>query len=420
MKNIYLMAGALSLAAPHVCAQETAPAPDKAPVVLATPPVSSTSQSAGYNLLVEAGKLILPGENGSPAATETYAPEENLRRQRLAVARNAPALALARRALQLPIDTPIDDAGNFGPNGSFRELARQFIQESAVREADGDFAGALDSRFDCIEMGAAVSRGPITSLLVGSAIESVGHRDLAPIAAKLDRPQSRAAAARLQRIAARRPTFAEVLRIESQMNLRLALPMLPNAEARAKMLTPEALKEAKAEGASDKEVREFLALTPETLRANNARLYNTLIGAAGISYRLAPMVPLPRDLDNLTGNIAPIIQNPQNRFAFERSVAQNRLLQSALQLRAVKLETGTYPENFSAPRDPFADEKPLVYRRVGENYLLYSVGPDARDNGGKPLQSQRRRFDPESGLFRVSPLRGVMIDSRGDLLAPAL
>jgi hypothetical protein len=70
-----LLCGALSIAA---FAQETPP--------------------NGYDTLIAAGKLILPGENGAPSTSDAnLSPQENLRRQRLAVARNAPALRCCAR-----------------------------------------------------------------------------------------------------------------------------------------------------------------------------------------------------------------------------------------------------------------------------------------------------------------------------------
>jgi hypothetical protein len=36
------------------------------------------------------------------------------------------------------------------------------------------------------------------------------------------------------------------------------------------------------------------------------------------------------------------------------------------------------------PSDPFSSH-PLVYRPTATNWLLYSVGPDLVDDGGKPI-----------------------------------
>lgn len=58
-----------------------------------------------------------------------------------------------------------------------------------------------------------------------------------------------------------------------------------------------------------------------------------------------------------------------------------------------RLASGVTPETVDAlvpgrlpvvPRDPFADGKPLIARRVGGIWSVYSVGPDGEDDGGPP------------------------------------
>jgi hypothetical protein len=47
----------------------------------------------------------------------------------------------------------------------------------------------------------------------------------------------------------------------------------------------------------------------------------------------------------------------------------------------------------AVPLDPF-DGRPLRYSPTGEGYVLYSVGPDKLDDGGRPNQRYRRRGEP--------------------------
>jgi hypothetical protein len=37
--------------------------------------------------------------------------------------------------------------------------------------------------------------------------------------------------------------------------------------------------------------------------------------------------------------------------------------------------------------DPF-DGQPLRYRNQGTGYVLYSIGPDLKDDGGKPMNGK--------------------------------
>jgi len=60
-------------------------------------------------------------------------------------------------------------------------------------------------------------------------------------------------------------------------------------------------------------------------------------------------------------------------------------------LEALRVEKGAYPENLgklvpeyvdALPQDTFSGQD-FVYRRDGDGYVLYSVGPNSRDDGGK-------------------------------------
>jgi hypothetical protein len=64
---------------------------------------------------------------------------------------------------------------------------------------------------------------------------------------------------------------------------------------------------------------------------------------------------------------------------------------TGLACRLYKNRTGQYPENLEAlvpgilkdvPVDPFTG-KPLIYRREGEGFIVYSLGSNERDDGGR-------------------------------------
>jgi hypothetical protein len=77
-----------------------------------------------------------------------------------------------------------------------------------------------------------------------------------------------------------------------------------------------------------------------------------------------------------------------------------RLLMADLAVRLYQQEHERLPEQLSdlvrqylaaVPIDPYSD-KPLIYRPDGKSFVLYSVGHDGRDDGG------RRRPEGESLL----------------------
>ncbi len=414
--------GSLFIAAPIARAQEVAPT-----VTAPTPNMAQDAAKNGYETLIAAGKLILPGENGRPSASErNLLPQENLRRQRVAVARNAPALKLLREALQMPIEAPMIENEEeaitaIAPFARFREMARQLRQESDVRAADGDFVGALDSRLTSLELGAAVSRGVAFSMLVGVAIEAVARSNFETLAAKLDAAQIRALLPRMKALTARRPKYSQNLQFEKASNIRFALfnskGFLETDQATRLHNIDEFRKEFEL---SDAQMREFIAMTPQTLTEQLSKVLDGFIAREELPFQSAQKAKLPPApsgfVRNLTFPLDGIFASA--RFNYERNRAADLLLQSALELRAIKLETGAYPTTFDAPLDPFGDKEPLTYERNGATYLLYSIGPDGIDNGGKPFPTTRQQFNPDTGQLQTVVSRAVRADSRGDILAP--
>jgi hypothetical protein len=90
------------------------------------------------------------------------------------------------------------------------------------------------------------------------------------------------------------------------------------------------------------------------------------------------------------------------------------LTKLAFALAAYQADNGTYPEKFAdlvpeyvaeVPKDIFNDAE-LHYQRDGDGYLLYSVGPNGRDDGGKATEV-RTMADWDDIAIRIP-------DSRGD------
>jgi hypothetical protein len=82
--------------------------------------------------------------------------------------------------------------------------------------------------------------------------------------------------------------------------------------------------------------------------------------------------------------------------AEQRTAATLDLTRLALALAAYRAEHAEYPDTLdqlvptdieTVPRDRFT-AGPLVYRRTGEGYLLYSVGPNGQDDGGRGQTEQ--------------------------------
>jgi len=91
--------------------------------------------------------------------------------------------------------------------------------------------------------------------------------------------------------------------------------------------------------------------------------------------------------------------------------ARLRLLTVELALRCCRQEHGKPPARLddlvpaylkTVPQDPFSG-KPLVYRPQGTNWLLYSVGPDRVDDGGKTVAASPAFSGIKGDVFFDSP-----------------
>jgi hypothetical protein len=88
-----------------------------------------------------------------------------------------------------------------------------------------------------------------------------------------------------------------------------------------------------------------------------------------------------------------ILQIDKQRFQNldKRGLVRLQLVETRLALELYRRENGQWPAGLkdlvpkylaAIPADPFSTSS-LIYRRQDDRFLLYSVGPDGRDNGGR-------------------------------------
>lgn len=82
-----------------------------------------------------------------------------------------------------------------------------------------------------------------------------------------------------------------------------------------------------------------------------------------------------------------ISPNVKRKFEVYITRARARVARTALAVLRHHRDTGAFPEQPPLPReewvDPFTGD-PLIYRRIDDDFLLYSVGPDLKDDKGTP------------------------------------
>ena len=278
----------------------------------------------GYDDLVNAGEAAQANIGNWP----------NLDLDSLAalVSANAESLRLLRLGLTrqcvMPMDSALTNAtGMMNQLARMKRLVNLLAAEGRLREIEYQPAAAARSYLDAIRFGNEMSRGGfIITRLVGIACEAFGYAPLARLAPKLKPDEARAVLKDLDTLDAGHVTWAEVLQNERYYT-----------------------------------------------RYQRRNRFNPIVQVMGwLQVRQA-------------------VQRAETKH--KTVVARERLLATELALRCYQSEQGHPPARLGelatnylsqVPADPFSGQ-PLVYRAQGTNWLLYSVGPDGVDDGGKPL-----------------------------------
>jgi hypothetical protein len=244
------------------------------------------------------------------------------------ISTNAESLHVLRLGLtrQCAVPPDIDVTNLLTDLASMKRLAQLLAAEGRLRELDHQPADATRAYLDAIHFGNESSRGGVMICrLVGIACEAIGRAPLAKLAPNLTPEQARKVSAELEAIDRTRVTWDEVQRSEKRF-ARHEMRKHPN-----------------------------------------------------------PLVwPI------LWWQLMESIKRASEKHF--RIIAQERLLAAELALRCYQADKARPPARLEAlvpdylskvPQDPFTNQ-PLIYRPQGTNWLLYSIGPDGVDNGGKP------------------------------------
>lgn len=358
----------------------------------------------GFDKLFDAVENMTPADTFATDLDRLSSPEV-VRQKRDIVARNKNALTFLRQALQLPVQHPPvrDSSGDFGNYNGFRSLASILDQESAVRTVDLDWNGAMSSKLDCIELGVLMTRGgPLRAFLAGRDIEIIGRRGIESLVARLDNEQSAAAAARLLRIETLRPPFADAIREGKSAALAITRQAFEQRDWNEIIASTTKLD---GQPLSEDEIATLQTIGENEILGGIERTFDAALSSADAPYQ-PQSARVDSALDPWSALLAGEVNAPSLRVDYESARAQNRLLALALGLRVARLQTGSYPETLETAPDPFAPGAMLKYQRAGDAYSLYSVGPNAKDDGGRGLSA--------SATGQVPPASG------GDLLAPVL
>lgn len=147
---------------------------------------------------------------------------------------------------------------------------------------------------------------------------------------------------------------------------------------------------------------QMLATPRRRTLASGDRFYRRLIAESKRPARQRAWVPVPNDpwLERMVGG-----HRPEHAWKYEWPLTGLALLETALAVRMHRLTRGAYPDRLAAtdrrwlpaiPRDQW--DQSVVCRMRDGRPILYSLGPDGRDDGGQPIASESRSPSPPGDL----------------------
>lgn len=311
-----------------------------------------------------------------PERTDTEKEEA----RRVALEDNANSLKLARRGLKRGIARRVFDyaSPDIMLNSRLRMLTRLFQVEADWHAQAGRLDAALQSNLDSMEIGIAATNGGCWSAFLGLGSQSAERSAISKLAPRLDAPTLHFGARRIREIERRRPSVLQILRSEKSAGLTELIRIWPEISEQD---LARNLKISPAEAHSLKRLT-----TPEIVAQASTHYDEIMFRTRWLFAKRArePLKPANALLEYFPYIPLKIEQT------YRTQIARNLLLAHALELRALKLETGAYPETFASAPDPFGDDSTFIYRRDGENYALYSVAQNGVDDGATPIAKGER------------------------------
>ena len=321
-----------------------------------------------------------------------------------------PALAIFRNGLKKPYMHPVSRsfATLFPHFASNREMARVISAEAYYYQCVGQYGKAVDSRLDGMEFGGVLPRGaPLIGGLVGVACMAISEQNIEVLITKLSRPELEKTARRLETVETRMVPFSEVIQEEGYQSVAGIQDFMRRTQNPVTMIASLSVPLG-GDPVGEAWLRARYAFTnKQTMLESQMAYFRDMASDAekpyvGQSTRRAPEGPLSEIL-------FPVFARA--RVAFEAQKAVVNILQLEVALRLYYTDNHRYPAKLSElvpkyvhaiPPDPFGN-KPFIYRLDSpRTYLLYSIGVNFRDDGGRAGKTIR---DPDTDIVAGSLAR---------------
>lgn len=312
--------------------------------------------------------------------------------QRRLLAEYAADIQALRRAVRLEYMNPptLDFVEEYPFKNGYRNGARLLAMRARHALRAGRTGEAVDYALDAVELGSRVGRGgSVIVNLIGAACSSIGLRSFEGCLPHLSGAEAARARRRLVGLTQRFPTAAAVMK----------------EERRAWYGTLEGVFTGRISTAGEK-------VDPEGVGSVSFPDYpwsiypkpwiyaesEALFAAADTELKKArnSRKPVPVPGEPLSQRLHGTIVGVKWADALAANQARLRLLVLDLALREHRGATGSYPAALSQLRPKLEAELqfdplnggPFRYRRTPQGFLLYSVGPDGKDDGGQPVSNR--------------------------------
>jgi type II secretory pathway pseudopilin PulG len=382
-----------------------------------------TPSPNAFDFYVAAGNAMVSsntiGDIVSPIPSGPY----SLARKEAIVQQNAGAINILHQGFAYPYLNP---ASLSTPTYAlFRGLARLLFLRGNVQAAKGDWSGAVDSYLDSIRLGEDIPHGALLlGVFAGSTCQSYGRQYMWGAVEHLNAAQSRAAATCLASILERHLPFADTIQEEKWYGQSVRMVIFRDSKHRDALFryNTAANTPGTAVKASFSNLAYFVYSKNRIMDDFTAYMDSAAARARRPYAAKQGTLALPKDPINsiLT------LDYTQSRLRDVIEETENALLTVILALHAFRLEHGHYPVALAEltpaylkklPDDPFAMQGTFKYRLKGNSYVLYSVGPDDKDDGGTAIDGATVD-DPKNPLSSNPNARYfIKQNSVGDVVA---
>lgn len=360
---------------------------------------------------------------GSPRPVADHLFSYFLAQKAALVQENAQTLKLLHEGFAYPYQPPpIRSFDNkHWPENKIHPVVRLLRLKAQVETGRKEWSAAINSNIDIIQVGQEEAHGsPIAGADSGTIDQTIGSHDAWNCINHLTAVEAQAATRRLEYIQSRHVPWAETLQEEKWCKQASLLEVMHKPNWRG-YIRDKWINYFGGEEWTWTERTKWTLTSKRAVMSNYTDSMNQRIANARRPYAAHPPdPPASSDIysDYLTSNLSGL------QFMDASCQTQNNLLLVALALHTYKAKQGNYPATLTAlvpkylravPDDVFALSGPLHYKRAGQKYVLYSIGPDGKDDGGKAIWNAWEQ--PPTTVGAGDPRYSVEENSVGDIVA---